>query len=108
MKKTTGFTRPVGAGALVDVAAALFVATGQGEPRAEDWNSACNAVMVDRLLQGTQDEIVPLTRQGVERGNKLFGAAILRKSDLSLVLAATNHETENPLWHGEVQTIKSL
>lgn len=39
-------------------------------------------------------------------GNKVFGAAILRKSDLSLVLAETNNETENPLWHGEVHTLK--
>ena len=108
MKKLTGFARPIGARALVGVAAALFVVTGRGEPRAADSKSACNAIVIDRLLQVTEEEIVPLTRQGVERGNKLFGAAILRKSDLSLALAATNHETENPLWHGEVQAIKSL
>ena len=39
-------------------------------------------------------------------GNKVFGAAILRKSDLSLVIAETNNELENPLWHGEVHTLK--
>lgn len=38
-------------------------------------------------------------------GNKVFGAAILRKSDLSLILAETNNETENPLWHGEIHTL---
>jgi tRNA(Arg) A34 adenosine deaminase TadA len=42
----------------------------------------------------------------VAGGNKLFGAAILRKSDLSLVIAETNNETENPLWHGEMHAIK--
>ena len=42
----------------------------------------------------------------VARGNKLFGAAILRKSDLSVVIAETNNETENPLWHGEMHAIK--
>jgi tRNA(Arg) A34 adenosine deaminase TadA len=47
-----------------------------------------------------------LTKHGVETGNKVFGAALLRKSDLSLVLAETNNETENPLWHGEVHTLK--
>lgn len=44
--------------------------------------------------------------QGVARGNKLFGAAILRKSDLSVVVAETNNEIENPLWHGEMHAIK--
>lgn len=37
---------------------------------------------------------------------KLFGAAILRKDDRSLVLAETNNEIENPLWHGEVHCLK--
>ena len=49
---------------------------------------------------------MPLTRHGVQAGNKVFGGAILRKSDLSLVLAGTNNESENPLWHGEVHTLK--
>ena len=53
-----------------------------------------------------ENDIIPLTRRGVEAGNKVFGAALLRKSDLSLVLAETNNETENPLWHGEVHTLK--
>lgn len=47
-----------------------------------------------------------MTREGVEKGNKVFGASILRKDDLSLVVAATNNELENPLWHGEVHAIK--
>ena len=64
--------------------------------------------LIDRLLATVEHDIIPLTRQGVEQGNKVFGAAILRKDDLSLVVAGTNHETENPLWHGEVHTIKTL
>lgn len=59
-----------------------------------------------RLLQVIEEDIVPLTRQGVKDGNKIFGAAILRKADLSLVIAATNNETANPLWHGEIHAIK--
>ena len=51
---------------------------------------------------------MPLTRRGVEAGNKLFGAAILLKSDLSLVIAETNNEIENPLWHGEMHALKKL
>lgn len=59
-----------------------------------------------RLLDVIEQDIIPLTEQGVAGGNKIFGAAILRKSDLSLVLAETNNELENPLWHGEVHTLK--
>ena len=59
-----------------------------------------------RLLNVIEQDILPLTEKGVAAGNKVFGAAILRKSDLSLVLAETNNETENPLWHGEVHTLK--
>jgi len=61
-----------------------------------------------RLLDVIEKDIVPLTREGVENGNKVFGAAILRKSDLSLVVAGTNFEIENPLWHGEMSTLKSF
>ncbi|MET0747600.1 MAG: nucleoside deaminase [Rhizobium sp.] len=53
-----------------------------------------------------ENTILPLTEDGVAAGNKIFGAAILRKSDLSVVIAATNNEMENPLWHGEVHTLK--
>jgi tRNA(Arg) A34 adenosine deaminase TadA len=62
-------------------------------------------LLVDRLLDTLELDIVPRTRDGVERGNKVFGAAILAKVDLELVVAATNRETENPLWHGEVSCL---
>jgi tRNA(Arg) A34 adenosine deaminase TadA len=62
--------------------------------------------LAGRLLAVIEKDILPLTEKGVAAGNKVFGAAILRKSDLSLVLAETNNETENPLWHGEVHTLK--
>src|ERR1044072_5281626 len=59
-----------------------------------------------RLLDVMEHDILPLTQKGVATGNKIFGAAILRKADLSLVVAETNNELENPLWHGEVHTLK--
>ncbi|WP_026187451.1 deaminase [Ensifer sp. BR816] len=62
--------------------------------------------LAERLLAVIETDILPLTEKGVAAGNKVFGAAILRKADLSLVLAETNNETENPLWHGEVHTLK--
>lgn len=64
------------------------------------------ADLISRLLDVIEHEIAPVTRNGVARGNKLFGAAILRKSDLSVVVAETNNEIENPLWHGEMHAIK--
>ncbi|MEZ5649259.1 MAG: nucleoside deaminase [Burkholderiaceae bacterium] len=60
----------------------------------------------ERLLDVIEHEICPLTERGVRTGNKVFGAAVLRKSDWSTVIAATNNETANPLWHGEVHAIK--
>jgi len=62
--------------------------------------------LVSRLLSVMENDIIPLTQRGVAQGNKVFGAALLRKSDLSLVIAETNNETENPLWHGEIHTLK--
>lgn len=66
------------------------------------------AALAKRLLDVMEFDILPLTRAGVAAGNKVFGAAILNKADLSLVLAETNNETENPLWHGEIHTLKRL
>ncbi len=62
--------------------------------------------LINRLLDVIEYDIVPKTADGVAHGNKLFGAAILRKDDRSLVLAETNNEMENPLWHGEVHCLK--
>ncbi len=59
-----------------------------------------------RMLDVIEGDIVPLTARGVNIGSKVFGAAVLRRDDLSLVVAGTNHEAFSPLWHGEVYTIK--
>lgn len=65
-------------------------------------------VLLERLLDVIERDLAPLTRSRVALGNKIFGAAILRKSDLSLVIAETNDETDNPLWHGEMHAIKKF
>ena len=64
------------------------------------------AALISRLLDVIEKHVAPVTAKGVARGNKLFGAAILRKSDLSVVIAETNNEIDNPLWHGEMHAIK--
>lgn len=66
------------------------------------------AALLDRLLAVIEHEIVPLTRAGVAEGNKIFGGAVLRKADLSTVVAVTNRETANPLNHGEIATINAF
>lgn len=65
-----------------------------------------DARRLDRMLLAIEEAILPLTRRGVIRGNKVFGAALLRKDDLGVALAETNNETENPLWHGEIHALK--
>ncbi|BBX87417.1 tRNA-specific adenosine deaminase [Mycolicibacterium aubagnense] len=64
--------------------------------------------LVSRLLDVIECDILPLTAQGVVAGNKVFGAALLHKADLSLVLAGTNAETDNPLFHGEINTLNQF
>ena len=69
-------------------------------------SSQNSPAFLGRLLDVLDHDILPETRKGVAQGNKIFGAALLRKSDLSLVLAETNNEIENPLWHGEIHALK--
>ena len=67
-----------------------------------------NAKLINAILTAMERDIVPLTQEGVKHGNKVFGAAVFKKSDFSVVMAGTNHESECPLYHGEVYTIKKL
>lgn len=62
--------------------------------------------LIERLLYVIENDILPLTQKGVGDGNKLFGAALLRKSDASLLLAETNDEMQSPLLHGEMHALK--
>ncbi len=62
--------------------------------------------LIDTLLNVIESDIFPMTQAGVGEGNKLFGAALIHKKDLSLLLAETNNELESPLWHGEMHALK--
>lgn len=59
--------------------------------------SHTSAQLLDAFLSTTDDKIIPLTAEGVAAGCKVFGAAILRKSDLSVIAVATNNEISSPL-----------
>lgn len=61
--------------------------------------------IITRFLAIMKQDILPLTKNSIELGNKIFGAAILAKKDLSLVVAGTNEETKNPLFHGEISCL---
>ena len=57
------------------------------------------------LLDIFIDTLIPETKIAVQKGNKIFGAFIIKKSDLSIVITGTNNEITNPLYHGEISTL---
>ena len=63
-----------------------------------------SAPELSKMLQIIEDKILPKTRKYVREGNKVFGAALLDK-DWNYILAETNDELNNPLFHGEVKLI---
>ncbi|KAK4173834.1 cytidine deaminase-like protein [Triangularia setosa] len=64
--------------------------------------------LLSTLLSLTESHIIPLTAAGVKSGSKLFGAAILSRSDLTPLTVATNNERESPLLHGEINCIQQF
>ncbi len=67
-----------------------------------------NEKALETILNVFLKEVLPLTEKGVAKGSKVFGAAIIKKDDLSVVIAETNNEIENPLWHGEMHALKKF
>ena len=67
-----------------------------------------NEKALETILNVFLKEVLPLTEKGVAKGSKIFGAAIIKKDDLSVVIAETNNEIENPLWHGEMHALKKF
>ena len=109
----------IGAGLAGKTAGAAGSGSIGEKPGCSDWRQPADAdfdaivgkdkaVFLDRVLSVLENEIAPKTMAGVRAGNKLFGAAILNKSDLSTVIASTNTETGNPLMHGEVTAIHAF
>lgn len=60
---------------------------------------------LQKILEVVRDEILPLTESEVKRGNHVFGGAILRKDTLTSVMIGSNNRVENPLFHGEIDTL---
>jgi tRNA(Arg) A34 adenosine deaminase TadA len=59
----------------------------------------------EKMLDVIKDEILPLTECEVKRGNHVFGGAILRPDTMTSVMVGSNNRVENPLFHGEIDTL---
>ena len=66
-----------------------------------------DAEVVNKMLDAISQSVVPLTDAATLQGHRVFGAVILRKSDLSVVVAGTNEGGDCCLWHGEVSAIRN-
>ena len=66
------------------------------------------STFVSSLLKTVEDRIIPLTQCGVSSGSKVFGAAILCRTDLLPITVATNDERISPLLHGEIACIQKF
>ena len=62
-------------------------------------------IKLNKVLDIFINDLIPETTMAVEKGNKIFGAFIIKKSDLSLLVTGTNNEITNPLYHGEISAI---
>ena len=60
---------------------------------------------LQKMLEVIRDEILPLTEAEVARGNGVFGGAILRTDTLTSVMVGSDNHVENPLFHGEIDTL---
>ena len=66
-----------------------------------------DASLIDRLLDVIENDIVPMTAKPASpTATSCSARRSCRKDDRSLVIAETNNEIENPLWHGEVHCLK--
>ena len=63
---------------------------------------------LEAALKVIEEEIIPETRIGVTKGNKVFGGAILNKRDYATITIGVNQELENPLFHGEISCLNSF
>lgn len=66
------------------------------------------ATLLSSILATIEHAIIPLTAQGVTTGSKVFGAAIISRSDFTPLTVATNNERISPLLHGEINCIQQF
>lgn len=59
-----------------------------------------------QILKAIAESLVPLTEMEVAQGNHVFGGLVLRASDCSVVTAGSNDRVDNPIYHGEIDTLR--
>ena len=62
-------------------------------------------VKYNSILDIFLNNLIPETIFSVKKGNKIFGAFVIEKSDFKLIITGTNNEIVNPLFHGEISAI---
>ena len=62
----------------------------------------------NKILDIFINDLIPETKYSINKGNKIFGAFIVKKSDLSISSIGTNNEIINPLFHGEISALFNL
>lgn len=60
---------------------------------------------IENILKAIKDDLLPLTKKGVEEGNHVFGGLVLDAASLKTIVAGTNNRQGNPIFHGEIDTI---
>lgn len=61
---------------------------------------------IERILQAIKNDLIPVTKSGVDAGNHVFGGVILDTKTLKTVVAGSNNRQHNPIYHGEIDTIQ--
>ena len=60
---------------------------------------------IENILTAIKDDLLPLTKKGVEEGNHVFGGMVLDAASLKTIVAGTNNRQGNPIFHGEIDTV---
>ena len=60
---------------------------------------------IEAILRAIKDDLLPLTKKSVQHGNHVFGGLVLDAKTFETVIAGTNRRQDNPIFHGEIDTI---
>lgn len=60
---------------------------------------------IENILKAIKDDLLPLTKKGVAEGNHVFGGLVLDAKSFNTIVAGTNNRQQNPIFHGEIDTI---
>mgnify|MGYP003616163067 FL=1 len=63
---------------------------------------------VEKILRAIKNDLLPVTAAGVAAGNHVFGGLVLDAVTLETVIAGSNNRQENPIYHGEIDTIQKF